>query len=113
VGFIPVVLAWFVGRGLFLLVRRVKSGPTTSVDRVAAKEEEALQTAVTATKTRAVELVLLDFVLPNGRKLRDCTFSELRRCGGWLTRLARVGQPSDNVGTTLTEKEVRAVWSET
>lgn len=141
VGFIPVALAWFVGRGLFPLVRWVRpelqsrgglddannlraltprqnSKATTSVDRVAAtnKEEqkEPLPTAVTpATKTREGELVLLDFVLPNGRMLRDCTFSECAECGGWLTRLARVGQPGDNVGTTLTEKEVRAVWSET
>jgi hypothetical protein len=57
-----------------------------------------------------VEALLLDFTLPNGKMLRDCTFGECADAGGLLTRLSKKGQPSDKAGANLTESEVRAAW---
>jgi hypothetical protein len=57
-----------------------------------------------------VEALLLDFTLPNGKMLRDCTFGECADAGGLLTRLSKKSQPSDKAGANLTESEVRAAW---
>jgi hypothetical protein len=52
---------------------------------------------------------LLDYILPNGKMLRDSTFGECATAGGWLTRVSKLGQPGDVVGAVLTEKDVKAV----
>jgi hypothetical protein len=71
----------------------------------------AVGESVDRTAARAkVEARLLDYVLPNGKMLRDCTFGECAEAGGWLTELSRKGQPGEKVGAVLSEKEVRAVW---
>ena len=70
-----------------------------SVDRVAAVEER-------------VKARLLDFMLPSGKMLRDSTFGECASAGGWLTRLAKMGQPNEKVGAVLTEKQVKAALKE-
>jgi hypothetical protein len=77
---------------------RVRKGE--SVDRTKAREQAA----------KDLKLFLLDLMLPNGKMLRDCTFSEAGRAGGWYTRLSKCGQPGEIIGATMTEKEVRAVW---
>ena len=57
----------------------------------------------------ASEMVLLDYVLPNGKMLRDSTFGECAEAGGWLTRLSKRGQAGDKVGAVLSEQDVRAI----
>jgi hypothetical protein len=75
------------------------------------RERKALAEAdIDALKDRAKKLVLLDWKLPNGKLLRDCTFGECAQAGGWLTELSKKGQPGEKVGAVLSEKEVRAVW---
>jgi hypothetical protein len=101
--FMEIQRYWFANN-----LRALKTRPTPiarSVDRVAAQEHFTAKA-----KGRAVEMVLLDFVLPNGKMLRDCTFGECAEAGGWLTELSRKGQPGEKVGAVLSEKEVRAVW---
>jgi hypothetical protein len=101
--FMEICRYWFANN-----LRALKARPTPiarSVDRVAAQEH-----FVAKAKDRAVELVLLDYVLPNGKMLRDSTFGECAEVGGWLTKLAHKGQPNDKVGAVMSEKEVRAVW---
>jgi hypothetical protein len=101
--FMEIARYWFANN-----LRALKARPTPiarSVDRVAAQEH-----FVATAQARATEMVLLDYVLPNGNMLRDSTFSECAEVGGWLTKLAKKGQPNDKVGAVLSEKEVRAVW---
>jgi hypothetical protein len=55
---------------------------------------------------------LLDFIMPNGKALRDCSGAECRAAGGWLTAIAdRIG---DNaiVGAKLGEAEVAAIYAD-
>jgi hypothetical protein len=101
--FMEIQRYWFANN-----LRALKPRPTPiakSVDRVAAQEH-----FVAKAKDRAVKLVLLDYVLPNGKMLRDSTFGECAKAGGWLSELAKKGQPNEKVGAVLDEKAVRAVW---
>jgi hypothetical protein len=101
--FMEIQRYWFANN-----LRALKTRPTPiarSVDRVAAQEH-----FVAKARDRAVEMVLLDYMLPNGNMLRDSTFGECAEVGGWLSRLARKGQPGEKVGAVLSEDEVRAVW---
>lgn len=102
--FPEIVRYWFANNLRALRPRApISAGPT--VDRAVAKQ------AAQAVRARATKLVLLDFKLPNGKMLRDCTFSECAKAGGWLSKLSTKGQPGEIVGAVLTEKEVRAVWT--
>jgi hypothetical protein len=60
-----------------------------------------LKVVLNKMKAGATKLVLSNFVLPNGKMLRDCTFAECAMEGGWLTALSKMGQPGDKVGAVL------------
>jgi hypothetical protein len=78
--------------------RRRKPTITLSDEEVAAAEQ------------RFAKILLLDFVLPNGKKLRDCTGSECAAAGGWLLKVAeRVGADAI-VGDKLSEVQVAKIF---
>lgn len=60
-------------------------------------------------KQRVVNMVLLDLVLPNGKRLRECTFAEVAKAGGWFAKIAKKGKPNQIVGKVLTEEQLRAI----
>lgn len=62
----------------------------------------------TEVKESMTKLVLLDMVMFNGKKLRDCTGSDCRKGGGWLTSLSLVIKPNQKVGSGLSEDQVQA-----
>lgn len=58
---------------------------------------------------RVANVILLDLVLPNGKKLRDCTGRECKKAGGWLIQVGeRVGDRGI-VGAKLDEAELTAI----
>jgi hypothetical protein len=63
--------------------------------------------AVSALTSKIKNLILLDLQLPNGKKLRNCTFAECSAAGGWFKLLATRGRPSEVVGEVLTEDDLR------
>jgi hypothetical protein len=89
--FFPEIVRYWVANNLKALRPRAAGD---SVDR--------------STVEARVQARLLDFLLPNGKMLRDSTFGEVAKCSGWLSRVAKLGQPHEKVGDKLTEKEVKA-----
>jgi hypothetical protein len=74
--------------------------------RAPVTEEEA-----EAFKWGLMSIVLLDLILPNGKKLRDCTGKECRAAGGWLIDVAeRVGDDG-MVGVLMAETELASIFA--
>lgn len=77
-------------------------------------EERARRSAALAAEREKVKATiqarLLDIVLPNGKKLRDCTFGYCRELGGGLSRIGAKGKPGQIVGKLLSEAEVRKLY---
>jgi hypothetical protein len=79
--------------------------PATRATRAPHRPIPAAEVAAEA--DRIEKLALLDFIMPNGKALRDCSGAECRAAGGWLTAIAdRIG---DNaiVGAKLGEAAAR------
>lgn len=58
---------------------------------------------------RVVNVVLMNLTLPSGKVLRDATFKECARAGGFFLRVAKKGKPQQIVGKTLTEADLQAL----
>lgn len=54
--------------------------------------------------------VLMDFILPNGKKIRDASFGDLRDAGGWLSEVGLQRPRHYIVGHYLTEKDLHNVF---
>lgn len=50
--------------------------------------------------------ILMDYLLPNKKKLRDATFGELRAFGGWLSDVGMQRPAHYIAGNYLTEKDL-------
>lgn len=61
-------------------------------------------------KARAVNMVFLDLVLPNGKPLRDCTGKDCAKAGGLFAKIANKIKPNEIVGKVLSETEVRKLY---
>src|SRR5690348_1209258 len=92
--YFPEILRYWVTNNLKALRPR-KRGEQTA-DRTASMEKTVGR----------MKMLLLDTVLPTGKMLRDSTFAEAGKTGGWLTRLSKCGQPGEIIGATMSEKEV-------
>lgn len=60
----------------------------------------------------AAGVVLMDMILPNKKRLRDCSGAECAAVGGWLSVVATHMSPSEIVGKKLSEQDVRAILAE-
>jgi hypothetical protein len=69
--------------------------------------EAAQQAAVIA--DRIVRSAILDFMMPNNKRLRDCTFSEVRKFGKGFSRIAAAGRPNQIVGQVLSETKAKSL----
>lgn len=74
-----------------------------------AEDMEQERRAIGALVNLVKNVVLMDIVLPNGKKLRDCTFAECSAAGGWFKLVATKGKPSELVGKVLSEEQLRLV----
>jgi hypothetical protein len=76
--------------------------------RLAGRRQE--RSAKVADVKRRLAVVLLDLVLPgSGKKLRDATFAECAKVGGWYAKVAKMGGPRQIVGRVLSEEKLQAV----
>ena len=57
-------------------------------------------------------LVLLDLVMPNDKRLGDCTGNECRQFGQWFAVLAEKVPSAEIVRNVLSEKEIFRVWKQ-
>lgn len=60
----------------------------------------------------AAGVVLMDMIMPNKKKLRDCSGAECAAVGGWLSIVATRMSPSAIVGKTFSEQDVRGMLAE-
>lgn len=68
-------------------------------------ERQDVSREVSAIKTR-----LLDMLMPDGKKLRDATFADCRRAGGFFFQISAKGKPNEVVGQKLCEDDLLAIW---
>lgn len=69
-------------------------------------ERDKTRAAVTRLK-ESMRAVLMDFVLSNGKKLRESTFGDCAHDGGWLLTVAKQGRANEIVGRKLTENDLQ------
>jgi hypothetical protein len=67
---------------------------------------------VTAAVTRVKERLILDHVMPNGLRLRDCTFGYALEVGGKFARLGEMGDPNEIIGQVMSGAQADAAWAE-
>lgn len=65
------------------------------------QDESSVETAKAVIASR-----LLDFVMPNGKRLKDSTKAECLEAGGWLARIAAKVPPRKKVGEVLKEGDL-------
>lgn len=72
------------------------------------------QTQTLRDKTRQEVVVamrgLLNWMMPNGKKLGDCTGRECRKAGGWLTRVAAKVPPRKLVRDVLSDAQLQKLY---
>jgi hypothetical protein len=87
--------------------------------RQAAQAEREKTTAELTQKVERVieqkaQIILLDWILPNGKALRDCTGRECKqmssKMGTWLGKIAERVKPTELVGKVLQESDVRKLF---
>jgi hypothetical protein len=76
----------------------------TKEKRDAAKQKRDAE--VVAIKQR---IQLLSLVMPNGKRLADCTGSECVQFGGWALKVGERVGPNRLVGDVLTEAQLRKI----
>jgi hypothetical protein len=92
-------------------LRRSFDNDYWQLQRPAKRRRPLIEAEVTAVTEQLRVVVLLDLVLPNGKKLRECSGQECRQAGGWLTAVAdRIGNRGI-VGEKLSEAEVAALYA--
>lgn len=88
------------------------SRPSTS-SRLSASARRTDQASVQRRASRVVQRIvnacILDFVMPNEKKVRDCTFKEMGQFGKKFQRIAAAGQPSQIVGQVLSARKAKAL----
>ena len=60
---------------------------------------------------RIRQIILLDMILPTGKKLRESTGAECTKAGGFFSEVARYLKPTEIVDKHLNEAELRNIWS--
>jgi hypothetical protein len=69
-------------------------------------KERKSRAAAKAEKVK--DIFILDFIMPNGQRLRDCTFGYVRKVGGAFSKLGEMGKPNQVVGQILSNKQADA-----
>jgi hypothetical protein len=59
---------------------------------------------------REARVILLEIMMPNGKKLAQCTGADCKNFGGWLTAVATKVPAKKKVADILSEAEVRKLW---
>jgi hypothetical protein len=79
-----------------------------SQERQAQRErQEASIEQASEVVARIQRAVILDFVMPNNKPLRNCTFKEVRKFGKGFQKLGMAGRPNQIVGEVLSETQAK------
>lgn len=91
--------------------RNLIEPPTPEAKERNRQEAATIAERVSEVASRSIaKLALsLDFLMPNGKKLRECTFSECGQLGGMFGKIAAAGKPNQIVGEKLSDKKLQAL----
>lgn len=81
-----------------------KTPPTA---KQTAERRASEQAKVSALKERVAKIVLMNIMLPTGKLLRESTFADCKKAGGWFAKVAAKGKPNQVVGRTLSEVDLQ------
>lgn len=98
----PIIGYWFANNYRSLVPIRRMSPKKRTV------EAKHRATAVETIKQRVVA-ISLDFIMPSGKALRDCTGKECATAGGWLAKIAKRVKPSEKVGAVLSDTQLKTL----
>jgi hypothetical protein len=84
--------------------RKQMTKPQTTRDPA---QIEAKKAQVAEVREQIVRKVFsLDFVMPNGQQLGDCTFGYLEKVGGVFVKISKMGKPNQVIRKVLTAKKL-------
>ena len=79
-----------------------------------AAKETQFREAVRGHIVEQAELLLLDWIMPNGKPMGDCTGQEVRQFGRkvapWVAKIVAKVKPAEIVRDVLSETDVRKMW---
>jgi hypothetical protein len=84
------------------------------IEKTARARAERAQTEASKIRARVVveaKQLFFDWLMPNNKKLADCTGTECRQFGGWLSKVAKKVPAKSLVREVLTEQQLRKIWS--
>lgn len=112
--FIDVVLEYWFANNFHSLVRDPGGRPTHGQQGAAASGAKA---KIQARIKQEAQVLLLDLMMPIGKKLGDCTGLECKalstKMGGWLLRISNQIKPDETVSSALSENQVRDLYAKT
>ncbi len=82
------------------------ASPPNAGKAQAAGQRAANRARVTRLANAVSQVVLMDLRTSTGKKIRDCTFGELKKEAGWLGAIAKLGKPTEIVGKKLAETDL-------
>ena len=87
---------------------RIAKRPATPEQQRQEQAREAAQEASIIAE-RIARSAILDFVMPNNKKLGECTFKEVGSFGKGFSRIAAAGGPHQIVGEVLSETKAKSL----
>jgi hypothetical protein len=82
----------------------------TRSERAAAREARKVKARAVAARIKRAWI--LDHVMPNGLKLRDCSFAYALEIGGGLERIGKMGPADAIIGQVLSDADAQAAMKE-
>lgn len=77
------------------------------------EREQQVETMAQARVNRAMDMVkkivMLDMIMPNGKKLRHCTFAEVAKFGDIFAEISRHGKPNQVIDKQLNEMDLQNI----
>jgi hypothetical protein len=99
---------WFENRYAALYI---EARPGSVAVLEAPKNRRASSARAAVEKARdQLRAALFDHVLSNGKTLREATFGDCAKEGGWLCSIAKLGRANEIVGKKLEEKDLTNLW---
>ena len=91
---------WFPNNYRSLLTSNKRPRATTG-------QASKIRSQIKAGIRKEAKRMLLDFIMPNGKMLRNCTGRDCAKFGGWMGKIASKIKPGEVVGEKLSEDQVR------
>jgi hypothetical protein len=76
-----------------------------------ARRRRTTRRSAATTVAAAVRQNILEFEMPNGKLMRDCTFKEVGKAGRAFARIAAAGRPNQIVGEVLSAQRAQTLIS--